>query len=105
MPWKFKTALNPGDLDPQGSYQEAKIIVEKHDSVRQTITLVLGYGATVNKQWSQGHAVPNLPITIQIAGQDYQDLLDLHRELYNNTKAALYTWLRTKGLLPDGDIT
>jgi len=109
MPWQLTTPVSVGDLDPNGPYNQVKILMQVHDGYRNHIRVDLEYGNTVDNEWVRGIKPTNKDTSYIIMGQDYTDLVTGHAtedgELtYDAVKRGLYEHLATKGVIDPGSI-
>lgn len=107
MPIQLAAQFNPGDLDPNVSYDQAKIVEFRMDLVDMVIFIYYEYGRTVDGKWVRGVA-PRKMITIQDNPEasppttEFSDVVGAQvtqgRTRYEEVGIACYTYLISKGI-------
>lgn len=109
MPWELTTPVQTGDLDPNGPYEQIKIMKMLYDNRSGLIDVILEYGNTVDNEWVKGQQPVGLESHVTITGDDYVALSTTHASndselTYDAMKRALYELLNTNGNIAAGSI-
>jgi hypothetical protein len=109
MPITLTTPIQTGALDPEGPYEEVKILEFTPNAVNKTIVILCQYGNTVNGEWVPGIkagivADQGFIVRDEGEGTDYTIMAaklivadDVGKSFYDRISGILYQWLLDKG--------
>jgi len=99
MPIQLTTPIQTGAIDPNGPYEQVKIIIFSLNTVVPNIEILCQYGNTVESVWVPGVRVGDVADqAFRIEGDDY-DVMTAVKSVaadevyYDETKELLYQWL------------
>ena len=109
MPWQLTTPVDVGDLDPNGPYQQVKIMTQTHDARRMQVRLEFEYGNTVDGAWVAGYQPRNKNTSAIVEGDAYITMVTTHmpddEELtYAAVKRGLYEYLADNEIIDVGGV-
>lgn len=104
MPWQLTTPVSVGDLDPNGPYNQIKIVGFQYYPNRKMLTVFFEYGNTVNGEWIRGIAPTVAQTSVTLVDQDCVDFITANQSLYDSVASTLYSWLQSDNKIDDGSV-